>query len=173
MNTAPNSEVTAFHFRLLMIQTAINHGKCYAEIERDRAGRPVALWPLPNRMVDPIRDDNGNLKYRVLAGSLEAGGQDVILNPTDVFHIRNLHTKDGITGQGLIAYASETLGISLAADRMASSLFKNGGLPTGVLAVEGTLSADAQKRLEQSWKDTHSGNSAGGVAVLEQGAKYT
>jgi phage portal protein BeeE len=47
----PNREMTASDFRQTMMTHLLLWGNAYAEIERDNAGRPIALWPLrPDRM---------------------------------------------------------------------------------------------------------------------------
>lgn len=173
LNVRPNPEMGAMPFRLCMVQNAIHYGNSYAEIERDLLGRPIAIWPLPSSNVEPYRLPNGSLVYRVIAGSSVVPGSDIYLQPEDVFHLKNFHTKDGVVGQGLVAYACETLGISLGADRMASSLFANGGIPSGVIQVEGMLTDEAYERIKTSWKEQHGGRKAGGVAVLEEGAKFS
>jgi HK97 family phage portal protein len=170
LNLRPNPEMNSMMFRLCMIQNAINHGNAFAEIERDIIGRPKSLWPIPSQSVELYRTPENTLVYRVIGGSLN--GQDVWLPLNDVFHIRNFHTKDGLVGQGLIAYAANTLGISLGGDKMASSLFANGGLPSGVLEVEGRLQDEAFKKIKESWDENHKGRKAGGVAILEEGVKY-
>jgi HK97 family phage portal protein len=95
------------------------------------------------------------------------------LLPRDIYHVRNLHTKDALQGQGIIGYAMQTLGISLGADKFANALFANGGMPSGVLEHPGALSDEAYKRLSESWKDQHGGKKTGGTAILEEGVKYS
>jgi HK97 family phage portal protein len=170
ISLAPNPEMNSMRFRLLTIQTAIIHGNAYAEIERDVLGRPVALWPIPTSLVEPTRLKDGSLSYKVTSGA--SGGGDVYLRPMDIFHIPNFHTKDGIVGQGVIAYASDVLGISLGADRLAGNLFSNGGLPSGTLETDAKMSDEAFERLKKSWKESHGGKKTGSVAVLEEGLKF-
>lgn len=173
LGVAPNAEMSSYSFRLTMLQSAIQNGNGYAEIERDILGRPVALWPIPFENVQVMRTSVGKLVYRVMGGGL-FGSQptDVYLNSEDVFHVKNFHTKDGIIGQGVVSYASDVLGISLGADRMAGNLYANGGLPSGTLEVEGVLSDEAYERLKESWKTAHGGRKAGGITILEQGSKF-
>lgn len=177
LKLAPNPETNSFFFRLLAVQTAIIHGNFIAEIERDSLGRPVAIWPIPTGSWDLIRDPKGNLLYRVFVNGYLPGtdneGQTVYLKPKDVFHLRNFHTKDGLLGQGVVAYGKDVLGISLGADRMAGNLFANGGIPSGVIEVPGTLSDEAFERVKKSWQENHSGRKSAGVAVLEEGMKFT
>ncbi len=177
LNVAPNPEMSAHSFRIAMLLNAIIYGNFIAEIERNFYGQPIALWPIGQFEIQPWRDVDGNLFYRVMAGSRINPGEDTYLRPSDVFHIKNINSMDGLVGQGLIHYAVNTLGISLGADNMASSLFSNMGMPSGVITVAGSLSEVAAARLKKDWTDAH-GNSegkkkAGGTAVLEQGATFT
>jgi HK97 family phage portal protein len=172
LDLSPNGEMNSMMFRLWIIQSAILTGNGYAEIERDLTGRPVALWPIKPENIDGWRDTSGKLYYRVMGGSIEVPGADIYLDPMDVFHIRNFHTKDGLFGQGLVAYAADVLGISLGADRMAGNLFGNGGIPSGVITVQGTLSDEAVTRIKESWLKSNGGRKSAGVSVLEEGAKF-
>ena len=171
LDLAPNPEMNAFTARVLMVMQALQLGNSYWEIQRDMMNRPVALWPLDPKAVDLIRI-RGELYYRVAGGSSDYAYTDAYLPAGDVFHVRNFHTKDGLVGQGLVAYASETLGISRAADKMASGIFTNGGVPAGVLTYEGALTDEAFDRLKNSWKEQNNGRKAGGVAILENGVKF-
>jgi len=168
LDLAPSDEMSALQWRLVALQSAIIHGNGYSEIVRDTIGRPVAMYPLPSRCVEPLRLPDGQLAYKVSS----EGSEDVYLRPMDVFHVKNFHTKDGLVGQGLLAYAAETLGISRSADKMASGIFNNGGVPAGVLKVAGKMSKEAYARLKESWGEQNGGRKAGGVAILEEGAVF-
>lgn len=167
LNVSPNEEMTAFMFKLFLIQCAIVGGNGYAEIERTFDGRPTRMWPLNPKRVSLIRASDGTLFYQVS----EDGGM-TYLRTKDVFHVRNLITKDALVGQGLVSYAMQTLGISLGADKFANALFSNGGMPSGVLEVEGQLSDEAYDRLKKSWKEDQGGKKTGGTAILEEGVTY-
>lgn len=170
LNVAPNPETTSYHLKLYLIQCAINNGNGYAEIERYPDGRPRYLWPLNPKKVEPFRDTQGNLWYRVKEGAENLS--DVVLRPRDIFIVRNLHTLDSFQGQGLVAWAANTLGISLGADKFANALYTNGGLPSGVLTAPGSLSPEARQRLADSWKAGFGGRKTGSTAVLENGVTY-
>lgn len=172
LDTMPNDEMNSFMFRLCMVQNAIIHGNSYAEIERDLLGRAKALWPIPTSDMELYRTPDGKLIYRIIYSSSSGTDKEIFLPYRDVFHLKNFHTKDGLTGQGVVAYGQETLGISLGANQMASNLFSNGGLPSGVLSVKGTLSDEAYERVKKSWKEAHSGKRSAGIAVLEEGASW-
>lgn len=168
LNLASNPEMNAFRFRLVMVQQAIIHGNAFAEIERNNVGQPIALWPLRSQDMEIMRDVDGRLFYRY---TNETGGT-VDLLPREVFHLPNFHTKDGIVGQGVCGYGREVLGIQIAADGMASGLFHNSGIPSGLLLHPGKLSDEAYKRLKESWDEQQGGRKTGGTALLEEDIKY-
>lgn len=172
LNVSPNNEMNAHVFKILGTITAILHGNFYAEIERDMIGRPIGLWPISEHDIHPWRDENGVLWYKVIGGSTIRPGADALIRPRDIFHIRNIFTKDGFLGQGVVSYGKDALGISLNADRMASHLYGNYGMPSGIISVDGTLSKEAGERLKEQWKASHGGDKVGGTAVLENGAKF-
>jgi HK97 family phage portal protein len=171
LNTSPNPESTAFHFKLFLVQCAILRGNGYAEIERGIDGRVKYLWPLNPNKVSILRTTDGELIYQIAGGGKD--GETIYLRPKDIFHVRNLHTKDAIQGQSVIAYAMTTIGVSMGADRFANALFTNGGMPSGILKTTGTLSDGAYGRLKESWKEQHGGRKTGGTAILEEGVDYS
>ena len=169
LNLRSNPEMNAFRFRLVMVQQAILHGNAYAEIERSNSNVPLALWPLRSQDMELLRTTSGDLIYRY---TNESGGYSY-LNPNDVFHLPNFHMKDGLLGQGVAGYGREVLGIQIAADQMASGIFYNGGIPSGVLEHPGRMSDEAYARLKTSWDEQQGGRKAGSTALLEEGTKYT
>lgn len=169
LNLRPNPEMNAFRWRLVMVQQAIIHGNAFSEIERDILGRPVAMWPLETHRMQIRRNENtGALVYRYT--NPDQGYVD--FEPKDIFHLPNFHTKDGIVGQGLVAYGQDVLGIQIAADDMAGGLFVNSGIPSGVLSHPGKLSEEAYTRLKNSWAEQHGRGKQGSTSILEEGVKY-
>lgn len=169
LNLCPNPEMNAFRWRLVMVQQAVIHGNAYAEIERDGAGRPINLWPLETNRMTLLRTDTGNLVYWYCNPT----GDDVYINPRDIFHLPNFHTKDGLIGQGVVGYGRDVLGIQIASDSMASGIFHNSGIPSGVLSHPGKLSEEAYTRLKESWAEQQGGKKSGATSILEEGMTYS
>jgi HK97 family phage portal protein len=168
LGLAANPEMNSFRWRLFMIQQAIIHGNAYSEIERDGVGRVLALWPLVSQNMELVRSESGQLVYKYW----NIDGEVVYMSPRDVFHLPNFHTKDGLVGQGVVSYGREVLGIQIAADGMASGIFHNSGIPSGILSHPGKLSDDAFKRLKESWAQQQGGRKSGSTSILEEGLKY-
>ncbi|WP_117077409.1 phage portal protein, partial [Klebsiella pneumoniae] len=50
--------------------------------------------------------------------------------------------------------------------------FRNGGKPSGVIEVPGSLTEENAKTIKENWDSGYSGKNAGKTAILSNGAKY-
>ena len=163
---APNGEMTPFTFKETMTAHVLLYGNAYAEIERNGAGDPIALWILlPENMKIEIVDGTVVYIYQSPRGSARFASENI-------FHIKGLG-HDGIIGYSPIAYARETIGISASMEKSGSAFFANSSRPSGILSHPAKLSEDAAKRLRQGWDGMYSGNvNVGKTAILEEGMKW-
>jgi len=101
LNTRPNPEMSAFSFREALMGHVLTWGNAYAEIERDQAGRPAALWLIePDRVQPRRRFNTGRLYYEVSNPSQAISDIDFM----DMFHIHG-PSFDGVTGYHVIGFA--------------------------------------------------------------------
>lgn len=164
LHDRPNPEMTSVSFREAMMVNALLTGNGYAFIEYERSGRIKALWPMLSSEVQPYRTDAGELRYR-------AAGMD--LRASEVFHLPGLG-YDGLVGMSPIAYARESIGLGIAAERYGEKFFRNGTHVGGVVSVKDELSDDQFERLKNQFSGMFRGlQNAHGVPVLEGGATYT
>jgi HK97 family phage portal protein len=151
LNVDPNPEITAFSFREALLFCAGLWGNGYAEIERDVMGRAVALWPLHPERVDPERDDDGRLVYKVWNQS----GPATILPARDVYHLHGPGI-DGLTGYRLARLAERAFGHSIAAETFGAAFYGNGAQMGSVLESDQNLTPlqidDLSKRLDEQHK---------------------
>lgn len=170
LHRKPNPWQTAFEFRSLMQQRALTHGNAYARIIRTRRigrGQSDVLYLVP---MDPDRvtvrqRDNWTLEY-------EWGrpdGSKLVLQQEDVFHLRYGMSADGLTGLSLVKQAAEAIGLAIQTDKAASRLFRNGMIVGGVMAVKGTLSAEAYNRLKMQMDEREGANQAHKWIIAEEG----
>ena len=180
LHDEPNPEMTSFVFRETLMTHLLLWGNAYAQIIRNGKGEVVALYPLmPDRMkVD--RDERGKLyyEYTVYQSDDVSGrkktdrvGKTVKLTPYDVMHIPGLGF-DGLVGYSPIAMAKNAIGLAIAAEEYGSTFFANGGRPSGVLEMPGTLKNPDNVR--ESWQRAYGGSgNANRIVVLEEGMKYS
>jgi HK97 family phage portal protein len=161
--------MSPFDFKRLMVSSALSWGNAYAEIERNLAGKPAALWPIHPSRVTVLRDEESKELFYRVSQSL---GSQVDLPAESVFHIRNIGS-DGLVGLSVIGLAARTIGMGIAAEEFGANLYQNQAIPSGVLEHPQQLSAEAQQRLRDQFGERYGGaRHAGKPLVLEEGLKF-
>lgn len=169
LNIRPNPETTAFAFIEAMYITAMIDGNFYAEIEYDRAGRPVALWPLASERCTLERDRRDN---RLVLVVRNPSGGETVLNYDDVFHVHGPGV-DGISGFDTVSLAARSLAHAAAAERFGQSFYHNGTQLGGLLTTPNKLGPEAQEALKATVKKGHTGAvDAFGLLILDQGFDF-
>ena len=168
LDVAANEELSAQHWRETVLAWALTWGNGYAEIERDRANRPIALWPIEPERVTPSRDDFGKLIYIVS----NQNGDESILYPNDMFHLRGLGF-DGLSGYSIIGLASRTIGLGLATEDFGADFFGNGAHVGGVFEHPNQLGDTAIDHLKKSILERQGGKNQLSPMILEEGMKYS
>lgn len=168
LHSQPNPEMSSIAFREAVQGHALSWGNGYAEIERDDAARPVALWPLTPDRVAPYRSPSGALVYRV---TNEQSGH-VVIPAADMLHIHGLGF-DGVCGYSVITKARESFGLTAATERFGAQFFGNGSNASGIFKHPGKLSEPAFKHLRDSLKEHHAGDANRSPIILEEGMDWT
>ena len=167
LHDEPNSEMTSFILREVMLSHLLLWGNSYCQIIRTGRNNIAGLYPLLPDHMEVDRDSKGTLTYTYTTTE----GVQVKLIPRDVLHIPGLGF-DGIMGYSPIALEKNAIGLGIAAEEYGSSFFKNGARPSGVLTHPNTVKDP--KRLRESWNAAYGGSSNGGkVAVLEESMTFT
>lgn len=168
LNVRPNPEMTAFAFREAMYIQAMIEGDFFAEIEVDRGGRPVALWPLAYDRCTLERDASEAL---VLVVRNRQGGE-VELPYDRVFHLHGPGI-DGLTGYNVVSMAARSLAHAAAAERFGASFYHNGTQFGGLLSFANNLGPEIRKETAAAIKEGKQGaKNAWDLLVLDNGAKY-
>lgn len=142
LRTRPNPEISSFQFRETLLHRALRYGNGYAEIERDLAGRPLALWPIPSDRVEVMRDVDGALYYEINNGT---EGRAQIL-PEDMFHLRGF--GEGPVGVSAVQYLAQSLGWARSASLFGAAFFGNGLHTSTVIQAKTGLKVDAIRRMK-------------------------
>ena len=167
LHDEPNSEMTSFVLREVMLGHLLLWGNSYSQIIRNGRNKISGVYPLlPDKMtVD--RDKNGALTYTYSTTT----GQTVVLPPEDVLHIPGLGF-DGVMGYSPIALEKNAIGLGIASEEYGSKFFSNGARPSGILTHPNTVKNP--KALRESWNTAYGGSSnANRVAILEEGMTFT
>ncbi len=166
VSASPNPRQSSFVLRQMTQASAVFHGNGYIWIERERpSGKPVALWPLPSRQVEPKLVD-GTLIYQATLN-----GRTFNAMSADVIHIPGF-SLDGFRGLSFLKYMKEAIGLGLAAQQFGSAFFGDGANPRFIVTHPGDLGPEGAERLSRQLNDMYGGlKNAMRAAVLEEGMK--
>ena len=167
LKDAPNSEMSSFTYREMLMTNLLLWGNAYSLIKRNKLGQIVELYPLKSKNMKVERDAVTNkIKYIYTNNK----GITTTYTPKQVLHIPAF-SFDGVLGVSPINYASESMGLALATEEFGARFFGNGARPGGVLEHPGVVK-DPEK-LRDSWNKVYQGTAnSHKVAVLEEGMKY-
>ena len=176
LHDAPNPLLTSFEWREMQMAHLLLWGNAYSEIEYNRRGEVVALWPLLPNMMHEVRVAGGRLEYvyHVPPDYLNPHetGRVVTLQGDQVLHIRGL-SLNGLVGLSPIGMARQAIGLGMAAEEFGARFFGSGANMSGVLTHPGVLGDEAFANLQEQWEQTYSGlSNAQRVAILEEGMRY-
>jgi len=168
LHDQPNDYQTSTEFWEMMMVSLALRGNGYAYVNRTQSGRVVELLPLHPDMVRPeMRAD-----FTIIYNCTLNDGSFKQYSLGEIMHLRGM-TVNGWLGISPIAYARESIGLALAAEKFGGQLFRNGAKMGGVLEHPGKVGAEAYKRLKDSFDEATSGENAHKTALLEEGMKFT
>lgn len=158
----PNPEWSAFQLRETLTHWALRWGNGYAEIERDSARRPMALWPIHPERVDVKRDaQTQQLFYQINNGSAAA----TYIDAADMFHIRGF--GEGVVGVNVMQYAAESLGWAKAAQLFGSAFFGKGANPSAIVTMKKPLTQEGLNELDKRFSRLYEGPRAKRTMFLD------
>lgn len=167
LHDEPNTEMTSFVFREVMLAHLLLYGNSYSQIIRSGKNTVVGLYPLLPDHMDVDRDSKGNLTYTYTTSD----GKTVVIKPQDILHIPGLGF-DGIIGYSPIALEKNAIGLGIASEEYGSKFFSNGARPSGILTHPNTVKNP--KAVRESWNSAYGGSSnSNRVAILEEGMTFT
>lgn len=170
----PNDNMTPFDFWAYLITCQQLRGNGYVYIERDGDGNPISLIPIiPDRVV-VLLSPKGQIFYRFTAA--QTNYQSKPISPEDMIHIKNMSLDGGITGSSVIWCSQNVIGLALAAQKNAATLFRQGSLIRGVLTAPAgaKLTKPVADRMAESWSSSYAGSdNASKVALLEEGTTFS
>lgn len=164
-----NPSTTAQTFFETLTHYGLGWGNGIAEIQRDGAGDPVALWPIHPSRVRFEKRAEGGVDYWVKTDDIaSAKVNEVRIPASDVFHFHGL--GDGDIGYPVSSLGAESVGLAKAQNDFAASFFGNGAHSAVILRHPGQLGAEGRKNLRDSWNEAYQGaKNANQTTVLEEG----
>jgi HK97 family phage portal protein len=197
----PNPEMSSYTLRNTLQAHALLWGNLYAELQRDRTGKVIAIWPRNparirlHRALEAMKATTsdgisltvqpGQMVYITTEG-METESIDPesptpdpkgyraerAIAPEDMIHIPGL-SLDGRVGQDVIQLARNAVGVALATEKFGGKFFANGALGYGVFEMPGKLQPEDLAKWKQEYQESWGGENAQRPLILDGGVKYT
>ena len=168
----PNSYMTSFTWRQILMTNLVLNGNSFFKIIRDNSARPISLQYVPSDQVKCKLVD-GELFYEINSGDSYSNVEGEIVSHENMLHFLGLG-YDGIKGKSVIQTHRDSIGLSIASNKYGASYYGNASSPSGILKHPGKLSKEAAERLKHSWNSTYGGGptNAHKTAILEEGMEF-
>ncbi len=169
IHNQPNAKDTSFEYYEQGMGCLGIRGNHFALKEFDNDGYIKELIPVHPDKVTVLKGPDG-LPYYELKGTGE-------ILPMRLMHHIKAFSFDGYIGVSPIQTNIDVLGLALATEEHASTMFANGAMPSGVIErPKEAGSIDSQTKVDailNKWKERHSGlRNAFSVAMLQEGMTY-
>lgn len=174
-----NSDMTYTQFELwqLVMVYRLVWGNSFVFKKRGGiSGSIIDLKPLHPDFVK-VALENGvkcfKVKQRKPDGTQDNTKPPLTFYERDIMHIPGLG-YDGLEGLPVVKLMAQTLGTSIAADRLAARFYSKGSQLGGIIKVKVPLSSQNQAEgIKHRWNDAHAGvDNAGDIAVLDAETDY-
>lgn len=168
----PNAFQNRIQFFEHWLNSKLCHGNTVALKIRNNAGKITELRLLDWNKVTPLVADDGSVFYQINPDNMTGIESSVTVPAREVIHDRFnclFHPLIGLSpiyAAGLAAMQGHHI------QENSAFFFRNGGKPSGVIEVPGSLTEENAKTIKENWDSGYSGKNAGKTAILSNGAKY-
>lgn len=167
--TRPNPAQSNVVFWQYVIKELFLHGNAYVHIRFNGNREPIGLYPLPCHAVQRVViDSEWNKFYYVNFGS-----GDEIYHDDEILNLMGF-SNDGLIGEPIWKYASESLGLHRQVLESASQFFANSARPSLVVRYPGKMTKEGLETFKKGFKESFQGTAnVGSVPVLTDDGNIT
>jgi HK97 family phage portal protein len=168
LQVSPNDEMSSVQLLEQIALCLTTRGNSYTQILRNSKGEVTELWPLNPHQVTPLRNQQGNLVYRVNVAPDGATAEYRVLDKMEVLHCRLLGYT-GLTGMSPVDAQRQALGLGIGQVKNAARFFRNFSTPSLVLINKDPLpmSPVDKTRAREDWETLTSGANGHRVGIID------
>lgn len=164
--TKPDVDTTKEAFYGAVIVSLLLDGNVFIRVYSNRNGEIVNMTVLNPMDVEIKRNGIGQLGFVV-------EGEKKMLSSDEVVFIPDLVRPGHIRGVSRVEALKENLGLAKALENYAAKFFGSGTQTSGVIEVDGSMTAEQAKSMQEAFDSRHKGwGKAHKTAILSGGAKY-
>ena len=164
LNYQPNRYQTRNEFFESIILNLCTDGNAFVRVV-GRSGRITSLLPLMSAQMGVYLKQDGELEYNYR----NSNGTYTVYDQSDIWHIKLF--GNSIVGMSPLAYARQSLGISIATENRVGKMASNGGKATGILSYDRILTDEQRKAIRKNMSEIAKGDSDS-LKILEADMKF-
>ena len=155
---SPNPRQTWPDWCEFTLAQCLLRGNALSVVERDGAGRPTGLVPVPWQCVSLQILPTGRLAYDVVMTAAPYGGPAVSRRylEGEVFHLRD-RSDDGIVGRSRISRAPAVLEAATGLQDYSSAIWENAATPSGLITLSPGVKKEGKDRAEAYYNERYAG----------------
>lgn len=168
----PNQFQNTLQFFETWMNSKLSRGNTYVMKIKNNTGQIIELRILDPDKVVPLVADDGSVFYQISPDNISGLPTQVTVPAREIIHDRFnclFHPLVGVSpiyACGLAAMQGKHIQESSA------FFFKNGGKPSGVITIPGSVDAAKAKEIKEAWDAGYTGDNAGKTGLLSGGAEY-
>lgn len=164
--TKPDVDTTKEAFYGAVIVSLLLDGNAFIRIYSNRQGEIVNMTVLNPLDVEIKRNGLGQVGFII-------EGEKKMLSSDEIVFIPDMVRPGHLRGVSRVEALKENLGLAKALENYAAKFFGSGTQTSGVIEVQGNLTADQAKSMQESFDSRHKGwGKAHKTAILSGGAQY-
>lgn len=139
-------------------------GNNFSLIQRNGRGEIIGLVPLMAEQMEVELLPSGEKLFKYIDRGLQT-----VFKENEIWHNKCL--GNGIIGLSPLAYARNSIGIAVGAERSVTDIYRNGGKPSGILSIDKPLTQEQRQKIKENFAEIADGNNQR-LFVLEGGMKF-
>lgn len=174
----PNPYMSAFDFWKVIEAQSCLYGNAYANIEFDKKGKVVGLWPMESNRVKIVVDNDTSISgiampRSKIAYQVDLGYEQRKLSVDEVLHFKGGVTLDGIVGISPLDLLKGTLENGASANKFVNNFYKQGLQVKGIVQYVGDLDEKAKRNFREKFESMSSGlSNSHRIALMPVGYQF-
>lgn len=154
------------------MNSKLSRGNAYVMKVKNNAGNIVELRVLDPDKVVPLVADDGSVFYQISPDNISGLPAQVTVPAREIIHDRFNCLFHPLVGVSPIYACAIAAMQGNHIQESSAFFFKNGGKPSGVITVPGTVDSAKAREIKEAWDAGYTGENSGKTGLLSGGSDY-
>lgn len=168
----PNQFQNSIQFFETWMNSKLSRGNTYVMKVKNNAGNIVELRVLDPDKVLPLVADDGSVFYQISPDNISGLPAQITVPAREIIHDRFNCLFHPLVGVSPIYACAIAAMQGNHIQESSAFFFKNGGKPSGVITVPGTVDSAKAREIKEAWDAGYTGENSGKTGLLSGGSDY-